>query len=48
MPLDVDVLHAMGITNVIEVAAKKNQSGTGAEYDVQALIQALREGFPEK
>ena len=46
MPLDIESLHAMGVETVREVDAKKNKSGTGAEYDVPALIQALRECFP--
>lgn len=46
MPLDLESLHAMGVETVREVDAKKNKSGTGAEYDVPALIQALRECFP--
>ena len=45
MPLDLGELHAMGVRTIIEVDAKKKPSGTGAEYDVPALIQALRECF---
>jgi hypothetical protein len=36
----------MGVRTVVEVDAKRKPSGTGAEYDVPALIQALRECFP--
>jgi hypothetical protein len=46
MPLDRGELEAMGVRTVVEVDAKRNPSGTGAEYDVPALIRALRECFP--
>jgi hypothetical protein len=46
IPLDRGDLEAMGVRTVVEVDAKRNPSGTGAEYDVPALIRALRECFP--
>ena len=47
MPLDIANLKQMGISNIVEVSAKKRTTGQeGAEYDVPALIQALRECFP--
>ena len=46
IPLDRGELEAMGVRTVVEVDAKRKPSGTGAEYDVPALIRALRECFP--
>ena len=46
MPLDFRELEVMGVRTIVEVDAKKKPSGTGAEYDVPALIRALRACFP--